>query len=323
MMRDWIPRILAAGLLACTLAAAASTLLPPTATASASRLFPQTGHTVQGAFLDYWDQHGGVAQFGYPLIEEVSAISPLDGRSYMVQYFERAEFEAHPENQPPYDILLSQLGRFRYQARYPTGALNQHPNPDAPLTYSATGHTIGGAVRRYWESHGGLATLGYPLSDEFQESSDLDGRSYIVQYFERAVLEYHPENKPPYDVLPAQIGTFRRSINLARQAAAALPSASAPRIYGQPGNDVNAWPADTGSGLTYYSVCGAAPAPGVQCTQPMTLTTNIAPGAGALMVTFSSTWEQGRHQHAWRFRVAGDQAIFAGETGDRLPHQPT
>jgi len=34
-----------------------------------------------------------------------------------VQYFERAVFEAHPENAPPYDVLLSQLGTFRYQQK--------------------------------------------------------------------------------------------------------------------------------------------------------------------------------------------------------------
>jgi hypothetical protein len=28
-----------------------------------------------------------------------------------VQYFERARFEHHPENAPPYDVLLGQFGR--------------------------------------------------------------------------------------------------------------------------------------------------------------------------------------------------------------------
>jgi C-terminal processing protease CtpA/Prc len=36
-----------------------------------------------------------------------------------VQYFERAVFEMHPENVgTPYEVLLSQLGRFQYQARH-------------------------------------------------------------------------------------------------------------------------------------------------------------------------------------------------------------
>jgi hypothetical protein len=35
-----------------------------------------------------------------------------------VQYFERAVFEYHPENAAPYDVLLSQLGTFRYRDKY-------------------------------------------------------------------------------------------------------------------------------------------------------------------------------------------------------------
>jgi hypothetical protein len=50
---------------------------------------------------------------------------------------------------------------------------------------------------------------GYPISDELTEVSDLDGKPYLVQYFERAVFEYHPENQSPYNVLLSQLGTFR------------------------------------------------------------------------------------------------------------------
>jgi hypothetical protein len=47
--------------------------------------------------------------------------SDLDGKTYKVQYFERAVFEHHPENPAPYDVLLSQLGTFRYKQKYPNG----------------------------------------------------------------------------------------------------------------------------------------------------------------------------------------------------------
>jgi hypothetical protein len=48
----------------------------------------------------------------------MTEISDLDGKPYTVQYFERAVFEMHPENQSPYGVLLSQLGTFRYQEKY-------------------------------------------------------------------------------------------------------------------------------------------------------------------------------------------------------------
>ena len=40
------------------------------------------------------------------------------------------------------------------------------------------------------------------------ETSELNGLPYTVQYFERAVFESHPENKPPYDVELSQLGTY-------------------------------------------------------------------------------------------------------------------
>src|SRR5438477_9672033 len=66
-----------------------------------SRTFPETGKMVSGKFLTYWDAHGGLAQQGYPISNEMSEKSDIDGKTYTVQYFERAVFESHPENQPP------------------------------------------------------------------------------------------------------------------------------------------------------------------------------------------------------------------------------
>src|SRR4051812_30859431 len=74
------------------------------------RTFPVTGKTVCGKFLAYWDEHGGLAQQGYPISGEFSEVSDVDGKTYTVQYFERSVFELHPNNQPPYDVLLSLLG---------------------------------------------------------------------------------------------------------------------------------------------------------------------------------------------------------------------
>jgi hypothetical protein len=175
-----------------------------------SRTFPETGKTVRSVFLAYWNSHGGLAQQGYPISEEMQEKSDTDGKVYTVQYFERAVFEMHPENQPPNNVLLSLLGVFLYQGKYPSEAPGQTPNNDSgSVVFSETGHRVGGVFLDYWKSHGALAQQGYPISNEFQEKSDLDGKTYRVQYFERAVFEYHPENQPPFDVLLSQLGTFR------------------------------------------------------------------------------------------------------------------
>jgi hypothetical protein len=83
--------------------------------------FSQTGYTVCGKFLTYWQQHGGLAQQGYPISQEFIETSDLNGRPYTVQYFERAVFEIHPENKPPNDVLLSQLGTYLGKANYVQG----------------------------------------------------------------------------------------------------------------------------------------------------------------------------------------------------------
>lgn len=73
--------------------------------------FPETHHTLRGAFLDCWNKQGGLARFGFPISEETSETNARDGRSHNVQYFERARFEFHPENTEPYQVLLGHLGR--------------------------------------------------------------------------------------------------------------------------------------------------------------------------------------------------------------------
>jgi hypothetical protein len=84
--------------------------------------FQETGFTICGKFQAYWHEHGGLPIFGYIISTEFEEESDLDGQLYTVQYFERAEFELHPENQPPYDVLLAQIGKCYSQDRYPGGA---------------------------------------------------------------------------------------------------------------------------------------------------------------------------------------------------------
>lgn len=180
------------------------------ASAQAQRTFPETGKTVKGRFLEYWNQSGGLAQQGYPISEEMREVSDTNGQTYTVQYFERAVFEHHPENARPYDVLLQLLGSFLYQQKYRGNAPGQQPNNQAGSRFfPETGKRVGGRFLDYWNRNGGLTQQGLPLSEEFDERSDLNGQTYRVQYFERAVFEYHPENQPAFQVLLSQLGTFR------------------------------------------------------------------------------------------------------------------
>jgi hypothetical protein len=181
-------------------------------TVSSCVTFKETGKSMCGRFANYWNAHGGLAQQGFPISNEMQEKSDTDGNTYTVQYFERAVFEYHPENTgKPSEVLLSLLGNFLYKQKYPSGATGQKPNTTAgSVLFKETGKRLGGRFLTYWNAHGGLAQQGLPISDEFQEKNDLDGKTYMVQYFERAVFEYHPEKAgTPYEVLLSQLGTFR------------------------------------------------------------------------------------------------------------------
>ena len=175
--------------------------------AAAEQCFPQTGKCVRGRFLDYWQANGALPINGYPITDERMETLE-DGKQYLVQWFERVRLEYHPENSPPYDVLLGQFGRILHPADPPV------PQQPGARHFPETGHNLAGDFLAYWEGNGGLAQFGYPLSEEIQEQLE-DGTTYTVQYTERARLERHPENAPPYDVLLGQFG--RRVLTLAPQ----------------------------------------------------------------------------------------------------------
>lgn len=89
---------------------------------SGCQTFKETGKIVCGRFLDYWQKNGGLPQQGFPISNEFTEKNDLDGKTYTVQYFERAVFEFHPEiADPKYQVLLSQLGTFQFKRKYPNG----------------------------------------------------------------------------------------------------------------------------------------------------------------------------------------------------------
>jgi hypothetical protein len=128
--------------------------------------FAPVGHTLRGGFRDYWQQYGGLAQFGYPLTEEFAEVSPTDGKTYVTQYFERARFESHPENKPPYNVLLGLLGRTITAGRENEAAFKAAVPQTGPgtLYFDATGHNMPAQFAGYWQKNGGLPVYGYPIS---------------------------------------------------------------------------------------------------------------------------------------------------------------
>lgn len=152
--------------------------------------FPLSGHHLSNrtGFLDFWRANGQVNVFGYPISEEIVE----DGR--IVQYFERARFEYVPGNETvPSSVQLGLIGQEALRGPMQDFAIYTPSTfPTDPLNgsryFPLTGHTIIGVFQQYWEKHGGLEVFGYPVTEEFVDPS---GR--VVQFFERARMEYFPE----------------------------------------------------------------------------------------------------------------------------------
>jgi len=149
----------------------------------ACRTYSQTGYSVCYAFLEFFDQNGGVAQFGYP-------ISPFEFRNgQIVQYFENARFEWRPGMAEGQRVGLTDLGRIyfdqldedlaflRPSPRGDAGpnlvlSLQVHAFPEKAVTTSSDEQTIYVLVqdqnRQPVAGANGTATIRLPNGDTLQ-----------------------------------------------------------------------------------------------------------------------------------------------------------
>jgi hypothetical protein len=168
--------------------------------------FVETGLCISGPIRDYWERNGGLPVFGYPISAQQT--ETVEGTwTGPVQWFERDRLEDHTNEGK--GILAGRLGArwLELQGR-PWQTLPGAPGPGdtSQCTFFAqTGHLLCGRFRTYWERNGGLERFGYPISEAFTEQ--VEGRDYLVQYFERRRMEYHPENAgTQYEVLLGLLG---------------------------------------------------------------------------------------------------------------------
>lgn len=112
--------------------------------------------------------------------------------------------------------LIAQVRRYLATPPVDGGIEGDHPI-DGARYFPETGQYLSGGFRAYWERFGGLPIFGYPLTGEITEPCE-DGQLRTVQYFERAIFEWHPD-KPEladrYHVLLRRLGAMaleRRSV---------------------------------------------------------------------------------------------------------------
>lgn len=214
------------------LAAAALALAAPAAPSAAQSAaqqpicfpnVPGIADCVDPAFAPYWRASGGVAVFGYP-IGPVGPATPAGAAGpVQAQWFERGRIELHPENRAPYTLLTGRVGaeRLAQLGRDPrAGGEEAGPQPGC-LWFEETRHNVcdespGLGFRSYWERNGlrvrglspyqqSLALFGLPLTTANPEPGP-DGELVVTQWFERARMEWHPENPEGPRVLLGLLG---------------------------------------------------------------------------------------------------------------------
>lgn len=134
--------------------------------------FPETGHYVKGAFLQFYNAaKDPKLVYGYPITEQITA---RDGKT--VQYFQRARFELSTSNR----VQLTPLGILTYQSQSPIPINSNNGCEGYP-----TGYKVCFTFLDFYKANGGANQFGNPISP-FESADGL-----IVQYFEGARFEWH------------------------------------------------------------------------------------------------------------------------------------
>jgi hypothetical protein len=206
----------------------------PSAAQGDARCFQESGACLTGRFRQYWEQNGGLSVFGYPLANAAQEQRP-EG-TFLVQRFERNIFELHPENQPPYDVLLGRLGVDRLEQQGRNWFTFPKASPAAPHYFATTGHAVTHEpFWQYWRTHGldlgdpgisdreSLALFGAPISPTEVETNR-SGNTVLTQHFERARFEWYPTNPDPFKVQLGILGTELRDVAIEQGQAPPAPA---------------------------------------------------------------------------------------------------
>lgn len=101
----------------------------PASADAACRFYPESGHAVCHAFLDFYLARGGPTLFGYPISE-----FRLEGER-IVQYFQAFRFDWYPEAAPGEQVRMAPLGRAHFSAVGYDPSLLRPRLPADPLLY--------------------------------------------------------------------------------------------------------------------------------------------------------------------------------------------
>lgn len=159
---------------------------------------PAVTACLSGPFRAFWEAHGGSRVFGYPLTD--AAAQTTANGTFITQYFERARFELHPENAPPYAVLLGRLGAEQLSLNSAERGVPGDATDGACQLWGETERSVCGPFLATWQSNGiqldddpaindaeRMALWGLPLTNVLVTLSETG--TLRTQWFERARFE--------------------------------------------------------------------------------------------------------------------------------------
>ncbi len=144
------------------------------------RFFPETGHTVREPFLGFFEAHGGVHFFGYPITPAIP--EPPD----YIQCFQYACLRWDPLAPPDQTVQLLPIAEAMGLGTPPILPLQIPLGRPFRRYIPETGHTVSGMFLAFWLRHGGAKIIGNPITEPFVEN----GR--VVQIFQRMKVMWDP-----------------------------------------------------------------------------------------------------------------------------------
>ena len=289
--------------------------------AGGSKYFPETGHTIQGVFLDYFlAQPDAPRLMGYPITEAITR------NGVTIQYFQRVVLQKGAHDFAPSPLKLGSLF-------YHNKPDNLHRSPLPLNKWNTTGcqsfrgedgkqHPVCYEFLKFYEKY--KAYIGRVVSDPLEENG------IPVQYFEGARLEYNPTHGrvtlsnlgewyfqryepdpslrlplPPASNAPHRRAALQIEVRLAAEKILLFPGETQ-HIFIQVTNHLGEPLPGAQVSLRFLTPAGAPLSP-TDPTRPQTLTTN-AQGCAQAAITVPINY-RGRV-------VVRVSATFADQTGE-------
>ncbi len=141
--------------------------------------FPETGHTIRGPFLEFFQSAADpLLLFGYPITDEFE--HPIT--HVRVQYFQKVRLDL-VQGGSGEEVQLAPLGEDLKDDQAPLASISK----DSPACRKINGYSVCYAFLQFFDAYDGAHFLGDPIS----EAQIYEGR--IIQNFRYSRLEWRPE----------------------------------------------------------------------------------------------------------------------------------